>query len=473
MNLLIADGTSRQVRIDIPPPIMQLLETNLTQNPLYRTYLPLLNVPNYQDIAILDPEVIRNIIERSATRDPRQRPPDDATSGSDAQNGQVKVILKVNSDRPYGLTSDKKLQVGFLHKIATQAEGSPPTQPGNTIQLLCRIEGLSAPVVGVNDITIESALFPYLFPTGRGFYNDLEPFSKYIKTRMQQLHSPFTLTQEYICMMFQIFTILQYATNNNKYIVERDWKKYFETHPHASEEQAIENIIKHMLPKTTPHSPLWFQNKLYDMEAMTSKFGLPFLFMTLTVDDVSSTKWQEYVDLEARLAKIHPSLTPPNAPVEQATLFHHRFSNFFSNYVLGKGTDIHLLGRVDHYVARYEMQNRQALHAHTCLWINQADRARVMSEISQWIPAEIDEETGDFIEPTDPLHRKLFHIIRTKNQHSCDRGCRVNGTCKYGFPFAQNTCTTPKLDCQHNRYVYYCPRHDDRNTVAYHPLVRH
>lgn len=452
---------------------MQLLETNLRENPLYRTYLPLLNVPNYQDIAILDPEVIRGIIEKSADRDPRQRPPGNPTSETDGVDAQVKVILKVNTERPYGLTSTQKLQVGFLHKIVNEENDGPSTRHNDTIQLLCQIERLSAPVVGVKDITIESALFPYLFPTGKGFYTDIQPFSKYIRMRMQQLNSPFTLTQEYICMMYQIFIMLQYATNNNKYIVERDWKKYFETHPQASEEQAIENIIKHMLPKTTPHSPLWFKNKLYDMEAMTAKFGLPLLFMTLTVDDVSSTKWQEYIDLEDMLKKIHPSFTPANAPVEQATLFHHRFSNFFDKYILGKSTDIHLLGKVDHYVVRYEMQHRQALHAHTCLWINEADRARVISEISQWIPADIDEETGEFIEPSDPLHRKLFHIIKTKNQHTCNNGCRVNGTCKYGFPFAQHTHKTPKLDCEHNRYMYYCPRYADRNTVAYHPLVSH
>jgi len=238
-------------------------------------------------------------------------------------------------------------------------------------------------------------------------------------------------------------------------------------------EEAEQDILKHKLPKTTPYSPLWYKNKLYDVQAMTAKHGLPFLFMTLTVDDVSSTKWTEYTDLEEILKQYHPSLTYQNAPAECALLFHHRFTNFFDSYILGKGTDIHLLGKITHYVVRYEMQSRQAMHAHVCLWVHDDDKSRVASEITQKIPGQYDETSEQFTIPEDPLLAKLHNIILTKNQHTCRKGeCFVKGKCRYGYPFKVNHEAKPVLDDENNRYNYYCPRHCDRNTVPYHPMVR-
>jgi hypothetical protein len=59
--------------------------------------------------------------------------------------------------------------------------------------------------------------------------------------------------------MFQIYTTLLYATDNLRYIIERDWSKYWPLHPNATEEEAIQDTVKQKLPKTTQYSPLWYK----------------------------------------------------------------------------------------------------------------------------------------------------------------------------------------------------------------------
>ena len=465
---LISNSIDQRIEhFKCPDLIWKLYQTNLVQNPLYRKYCSLLERPNYQNITIVPPQIIENIVSKAAGRDPR--PYLTAEDGETSQlmsDGQMSSVIRTNRDSPYGLTSDQQLQAGFLYAKPRGVDQQP-----KQISLVCNINDTD---MSTNrDISVEAALFPYLFPKGTGFYQGTQSFSKYLKFRFRQLFSPHTLTQEFICVMFQIYTTLLYATDNLRYIIQRDWTKYWTLNPTATEEEAIQDILKHKLPKTTPYSPLWYKNKLYDVQAMTAKHGLPFLFMTLTVDDVSSTKWTEYTDLEEILKQYHPSLTYQNAPAECALLFHHRFTNFFDSYILGKGTDIHLLGRITHYVVRYEMQSRQAMHAHVCLWVHDDDKSRVASEITQEIPGQYDEASKKFTIPEDPLLAKLHNIILTKNQHTCRKGeCFVKGKCRYGYPFKVNHETKPVLDDENNRYNYYCPRYCDRNTVPYHPMVR-
>lgn len=54
------------------------------------------------------------------------------------------------------------------------------------------------------DITMESAVFPFLFPFGRGYYDGYIQFSNYVKMRICTLFSIYTLYKPYLLIMFQL-----------------------------------------------------------------------------------------------------------------------------------------------------------------------------------------------------------------------------------------------------------------------------
>ena len=57
-------------------------------------------------------------------------------------------------------------------------------------------------------VTLESAVFPYLFPDGTGAYQHLkdgtETLATYLKYRMQSFFTPFTLFKPYLLIMYQV-----------------------------------------------------------------------------------------------------------------------------------------------------------------------------------------------------------------------------------------------------------------------------
>ena len=84
-----------------------------------------------------------------------------------------------------------------------------------------------------------------------------------------------------------------------------------------------------------------------------------------------------------------------------------------------------LLGRVIHYVIRYEVQARGSIHAHIILWLHPDDVERVSSEIVAVVPAELAVESSDpcssetFVEPLGAEQKLLFRLVRRKQMHRC------------------------------------------------------
>jgi hypothetical protein len=121
----------------------------------------------------------------------------------------------------------------------------------------------------------------------------------------------------------------------------------------------------------------------------------------------------------------HPKHTPvQDAPVENAHLFHERVTHFMNTYIAkNKGG---LLGRVTHYVIRYEVQARGSIHAHIILWLHPDDVETVTSEIVAVVPAKFVQEdetnpqsAGAFVDPSDERQLRLFHLVRRKQMHRC------------------------------------------------------
>jgi hypothetical protein len=168
--------------------------------------------------------------------------------------------------------------------------------------------------------------------------------------------------------------------------------------------------------------------------------------------------------------KKKPHLELANAQAEAAMLFHHRVVNFMDMFILGGHRS---LGKITHNVIRYEMQGRQALHAHILLWSTEDDVRVHEQEITRDILMELDAN-GNWVAPDpekNPVKHKLHCMLRRKNCHICrPHVCGKKRPCKLGFPYEIYTGGT-RYDEERKEFIYNCPNYHSRNVVSYHPEV--
>lgn len=262
-------------------------------------------------------------------------------------------------------------------------------------------------------LTLETALFPFLFPFASGAFNGAISLCSYLQWRMHCFFSVFTLHKLYLLMMFQLRRAVVLSTTFKHSQLEKSICKFKGLNPTASEEEIYKNVLKYDVPGTLPGSPQWHKGQLQDLLAMVAQWGMPTFVLTLTADEISSMCWTEIDDIEALLNKVNKDFSWRDAPVECAALFHAKVQSFMRNFILGDEDG--LLGKVLHYVIRYEEQNRGSLHAHIILWVEPSHADRVANKISAAIPAQWDDLRGEFVEPTNPELRLLFQLVSQKN----------------------------------------------------------
>jgi hypothetical protein len=118
---------------------------------------------------------------------------------------------------------------------------------------------------------------------------------------------------------------------------------------------------------------------------MVEHFGIPQFFLTHIVKEISSFRWEKFIDIEKIATQIHMSLDWKGCPIESVVLFHFRVNRFmqvlFSSH--------HLLGNINQHVIWYEMQQRGSLHAHIILWIMENDIEHITNEIITFCPNNV------------------------------------------------------------------------------------
>ena len=156
--------------------------------------------------------------------------------------------------------------------------------------------------------------------------------------------------------------------------------------------------------------------------------------------------------------------------MECTHLFHLRVKEFLGTYIIG-GEKV--LGRVEHYVIRYEVQQWISLHAHIIFWLHKDDVDHVTNKITVYIPATYDEAKKVFIELEDEWQQKLFQLVKWKQLHTCkvNKCYKYRKKCKFRFPFESNTNMKAQSNVYTKRWEYYRPRYCDRNVVPYHTIL--
>jgi hypothetical protein len=80
-------------------------------------------------------------------------------------------------------------------------------------------------------MSLEKALFPFLFPHGCGAYDGIGGLLLYLKQRMSTLFSIFTLYPPYLLLMYQVRQVIQLLNATKHLCLERDVKKLKRQHP--------------------------------------------------------------------------------------------------------------------------------------------------------------------------------------------------------------------------------------------------
>jgi hypothetical protein len=344
----------------------------------------------------------------------------------------------------------------------------------------CGVDG----ICHTDGLSIETGLFPMLFPNGKGSCTGhIKGFSmaEYLNMRVFQLFSSFTLINAYMLVMFQLFQTCKLCAKVNEVMLEKSLHKYMKANPDREMEDAIRNVVKKVVPSAIVGSSGYHRKALQDLLAIRAKYGMPSFFLTLTSDELSDLRWEEIGTLDEFMSRFGKGdKTWKDAPVECARLFHDRVSGFMKEYILPGGAH-QLLGRVTHHVTRYECQFRGSLHAHILLWVDEADVESVSQEIMASLPYRYSQHplSPDMLRKHEPAEGStewdLLRLVLRKQLHKCRIGAysckvRANASCKMCFPYAINKQGTV-FDDESGRYLYFRFSDDDQFVVPYHPLI--
>ena len=158
-------------------------------------------------------------------------------------------------------------------------------------------------------LTLETALFPFLFPHGHGAYDGKITFFEHLKYSMETLFSSFTLYKPYLLYMYDMRQYLQLLKETSKTCLEKEIKQIKQQYPYITKHDMLQHITKYNLPSSIQGTPHWRKSHLQDLLAMVEKFGMPHFFLILTADETSSLRWEEVTNIEDIAKTIDTSMS--------------------------------------------------------------------------------------------------------------------------------------------------------------------
>ncbi|GES90273.1 Pif1-like helicase domain-containing protein [Rhizophagus clarus] len=328
---------------------------------------------------------------------------------------------------------------------------------------------LSLPI-SLNDPNLEALLFPDLYPDGKGTYQDLvnqglisnvkvETYGKYIKERIGGKDPRFRL--HHIWPAWSYLQLEKYRNHqNNQRIFRQNQISQLHGPSRASDliQKSLYNnklIVNEQITTTLPTfirtGDSYFHEKEHHVNAMINNYGLPQLFITLTM---SENKWKHLKNILLRTDN-HDTL-PINRPFHCTHHFIHRLRSMKNN--LWKDPELTNCGKILHFFERIEFQNRGAAHIHGCLWTTKSINNMIKDNV---IKADL---------PDSEKEPELYKLVKTHQIHTCDLRCggpaAPGEVCKKGFsrPYSEYTYEDPNS----SRFIYKCTKEQDRWIVPYH-----
>jgi hypothetical protein len=81
---------------------------------------------------------------------------------------------------------------------------------------------------------------------------------------------------------------------------------------------------------------------------------------------MSSLRWENFDQLDKLIKTFDFNMTWNDGLIECATIFHSRFEQFMQKYITSRNG---VIGKVENYVIRYELQHHGSIHVHVILWV--------------------------------------------------------------------------------------------------------
>jgi hypothetical protein len=172
--------------------VTDVLAVCLAHNPLFQRFLCMLEVDGLgqRGVPVLSANVVDDIVQRGRRRDPQH--------GS-RQRVMKEVLLTFMCSQPEG---ERMRNSNAVVRAGTLRLRDAGLTTRNLDVLPTGLDPLH--LLDPEAITVETALFPYLFPAGVGGYAGMGGLATYIRRRMLGLLSPFTLHPPYVLLMCQV-----------------------------------------------------------------------------------------------------------------------------------------------------------------------------------------------------------------------------------------------------------------------------
>jgi hypothetical protein len=322
---------------------------------------------------------------------------------------------------------------------------------------------------------LETLLFPDLFPDGHGHFKDNgltpaghnsithETYGKYIKNRLQGIDSRFRLHPTWPVWSYLQLEKLRNYQNSARLLRTKQAERTSLPQTAAdllreslyTNQQIVDEDQTVPLPTFIRTGDSYFREKQYHLDTMVSQFGLPTLFITLSM---AESKWTQLHDILA--ATDNGDTLPSNRPFHTTLHFTHRLRMLKTH--VWKNKAVIDWGEIQHFFERIEFQNRGAAHMHGCYWTS-IEKSALLSDnvIRSDLP--------------DPQHEpELYHAVVAHQIHSCKPAlcggpAPTGQRCRKGFP--RLFSTTTHEDPNSLRYIYKCCRPEDQYVVPYHPAT--
>jgi hypothetical protein len=323
--------------------------------------------------------------------------------------------------------------------------------------------------LAINDPNLEALLFPDLFPNGKGYYHDSisnselirhETYSKYIKQRVLNIDSRFRLHPRWLAWSYLQLEKIRNHQNNQRIWRQNQADKIYRPPTAAelikkssySDDSIIDESITTTLPTFIRTGDTYFHEKQLHVNTMISYYGLPSLFITLTM---AESHWKHLHKI-LKVTDNHDTI-PTNRPLHTTLHFIHRLQQLKNN--VWKNSEHSKWDNINHFFERIEFQNRGAAHTHGVYWI------------SKTIEQMINENLIRSDLPDPITESELYEKVKANQIHTCSSKCggpaAPGHTCKKGFPRPFSPNTYFDNDTQH--YIYRCTKPEDQWIVPYHP----
>jgi hypothetical protein len=313
---------------DVNLALKDLLHQNLSSNPFIQKYITNIEKPNpTHGLCVLSSSIVEEILAKTNTG---ERPFSSMDVEPFIQN--LSLLFNMNLGIPHNF--DDAFEIGKVTMCNND-------NPFKTERLLVQEDGMCTnPTL---NMTLEKALFPFLFPHGCGAYDGIGGLLLYLKQRMSTLFFVFTLYPPYLLLMYQVQQVIQLLNATKHLCLERDVKRLKCQHLQWSEIDVLRNIMKFKLPLSIPLTPQWYHTQFKKLLVMVENFGMLHFFLILTSDETSNLRWKEIKDIENLAMFFNNTFSWKDCPVECVALFCARLQAFMSTYDLGGENIINLI----------------------------------------------------------------------------------------------------------------------------------